>query len=272
MLSVSDDLVHVRRMSFNMTPKIAHGKLNYLRPYFIGDDAGPERYRYVIWIDIMGARGKLLRSVRTAAIPIMKLHVAALTAVEKNNRTPLELFPMIDGIYVVSEEVTPVKFFFSDVFRSMAAEFLAIELWERSVVRAAVAYGPVILGRESKAGAEILKKSTYSDSMLIGMPLVQAFLSETNAPPFGIYVHESARAFAPPNSKPFSQILWRWWLSDDDAGKVAAALPKELNAYYDYCSDFPTTSGYALDRIESHRKLAREYFSEFEESGSSPKG
>jgi len=52
----------------------------------------------------------------------------------------------------------PVKFFFSAVFRSMAAEFLAIELWERSVVRAAVAYGPVILGRECKAGAQILQE------------------------------------------------------------------------------------------------------------------
>jgi hypothetical protein len=51
-----------------------------------------------------------------------------------------------------------VKFFFSAVFRSMAAEFLAIELWERSVVRAAVAYGPVILGRECKAGAQILQE------------------------------------------------------------------------------------------------------------------
>jgi hypothetical protein len=54
-----------------------------------------------------------------------------------------------------------VKFFFSAVFRSMAAEFLAIELWERSVVRAAVAYGPVILGRECKAGAQILQETAW---------------------------------------------------------------------------------------------------------------
>jgi len=249
-------------------PGLAPSDLDYLRPYFMGENAGPECYRYVVWIDIMGARAKLLRSVRTAAIPIMKLHVAALTAVRKNKKTPLELFPMIDGIYIVSQEADPVRFFFSDVFRSMAAEFLAVELWERSVVRAAVAYGPVILGRECKAGAQILQESTYSDSMLIGMPLVQAFVSQTNAPPFEIYVHESARAFAPAGSKPLSHILWRWWLTDKPAGKLARALLKELDAYYDHCAAFPTTTGYAVDRIAAHRRLAHEYFAEFEQTQS----
>ena len=77
---------------------------------------------------------------------------------------------------------------------------------------------------------------------MLGIPLVQAFLAESGAPPFGIYVHESARSFAPPNQSPISHILWRWWLSDDTNKKLAAKLA-----------------------LAVHEELAREYFDEFDE-------
>lgn len=245
---------------------LSKGDLNYLRPYFNGEKAGPERYRYVIWIDIMGARSKMLRSVRTASIPIMKLHVAALTAIGKNRKQPIELFPMIDGLYVISEHLDPLRFFISDIFRSMAAEFIAIELWERSVVRGGLAYGPVILGRESRGGADILGDISYADSILIGMPLIQAYTSESNSPPFGLYVHESARAFAPPDCHPVTHILWRWWQTDDKAKKVASVMLQELDKFYDYCRTHTAGTFYEPERIQAHQKLAHEYFAEFGDS------
>jgi hypothetical protein len=82
----------------------------------------------------MGSQGKMLRNVRTAAIPLMKLHIAALAA-KKKTLGGIELFPVIDGIYVVSEHFSSIAFFLSDVFRSMAAEFLVLKNWERSVIR-----------------------------------------------------------------------------------------------------------------------------------------
>ena len=106
--------------------------LDYIRPFFLGEKAGPQRNRYVLWIDIMGAAAKIARNVRTASIPVMKLHVAALTAVKKNKGKPLELFPIIDGLYVTSEDLNPLMFFMSEVLRSMAAEFLMLGNWERS--------------------------------------------------------------------------------------------------------------------------------------------
>jgi hypothetical protein len=246
-------------------PGLKHTDLDFIRPLFIGGDAGPERYRYVLWIDIMGSQSKLLRNVRTASIPIMKLHVAALGAVKKNTGQAIALFPMIDGIYVVSEQLPPLMFFMSDVFRSMAAEFLTLKNWERSLVRGAFSFGPVILGSESKKGAEILQESDYANSILVGMPLVQAFVAERQSPPFGVYVHESARAFAPPNSKPFTHTLFRWWLTNEIAKKIAAALPKQLDEYFDWCRAHSMSMSYQLDRIDVHQKLAREYFETLEE-------
>lgn len=64
----------------------------------------------------------------------MKLHIAALAA-KKKTLGGIELFPVIDGIYVVSEHFSSIAFFLSDVFRSMAAEFLVLKNWERSVIR-----------------------------------------------------------------------------------------------------------------------------------------
>jgi len=67
---------------------MTRGELDHLRPYFIGAKAGPQRNRYVLWVDIMGSQGKMLRGLRTASIPLMKLHVAALEAQKKNTHKP----------------------------------------------------------------------------------------------------------------------------------------------------------------------------------------
>jgi hypothetical protein len=242
---------------------LSAGDLNYIRPFFMGDDGGPQRYRYVLWVDIMGSQGKMLRSVKTASIPLMKLHVAALSAIKKNTKEPIQLFPVIDGIYVVSEHLHSIAFFISDVFRSMAAEFIVLEQWERSVIRGAIAYGPVILGAESKKGSEILGESDYANSILLGMPLVQAYVAEKTAPPFGVLVHESARAFAPEGKRSISTILWRWWDTNADTKKIARALLSRLDDYYSWCKSHTISSSYPIERIEAHRSLAHEYFSEF---------
>jgi Spy/CpxP family protein refolding chaperone len=242
---------------------MSHGFLDYLRPYYFGDDSGPQKFRYVLWVDIMGSQGKMLRNVRTASIPLMKLHVAALKA-KKKTIGGLELFPVIDGIYVVSEHLGSIVFFISDVFRSMAAEFLVLKQWERSVIRGAIAFGPVILGEECKDGSQILKESNYANSILLGMPLVQAYAAEKDAPPFGVFVHESVRAFGQMGKQPVTVPLWRWWSKSEENMRVAAALLPSLQEYFAWCRKNPVASGYDPGRIDVHRVLAEEYLGEFE--------
>ena len=238
--------------------------LDRIRPYYFGDDSGSQKARYVLWIDIMGSQGKMLRNVRTAAIPLMKLHIAALAA-KKKTLGGIELFPVIDGIYVVSEHFSSIAFFLSDVFRSMAAEFLVLKEWERSVIRGAVAYGPVILGEECKGGSLFLKESDYANGILLGMPLVQAYTAERDAPPFGVFVHESVRAFGQLGQHSISTPLWRWWTKNTENSKIAAALLPCLRNYFDWSRSNPVTSGYPADRIDLHKLLAEEYLGEFKD-------
>jgi hypothetical protein len=247
------------------TPKIhglSPGTLDYLRPFYLGTQSGPQKSRYVLWVDIMGSQGKMLRNVRTASIPLMKLHVAALNA-KKKTIGDIDLFPVIDGIYVVSEHFSAIVFFISDVFRSMGAEFLVLKNWERSVIRGAVAYGPVIMGGECKEGAAILKESDYANSILLGMPLVQAYTAEKGAPPFGVSVHESVRAFGRLGKDPITVSLWRWWSKNPENMKIANALLSSLHSYYEWCRKNPTASGYPPERIDAHQAMADEYFGEF---------
>jgi len=247
---------------------MSHGFLDYLRPFYLGDDSGLQKFRYVLWVDIMGSQGKMMRNVRTASIPLMKLHVAALNA-KKKTLGGVDLFPVIDGIYVVSERFDSMGFFISDVFRSMAAEFLVLKQWERSVIRGAIAFGPVILGAECKGGAPILKESDYANSILLGMPLVQAFTAEKAAPPFGVIVHESVRAFGEMRTHPVTVPLWRWWGRNLENTRIASALLPSLRDYFAWCRKNPVTSGYAPDRIDAHQALAEEYLPELEDASGS---
>jgi hypothetical protein len=263
--NAEDQKTELRAKIHGMSP----GFLDYLRPYYLGDDSGPQKFRYVLWVDVMGSQGKMLRNVRTASIPLMKLHVAALNA-KKKTFGGVDLFPVIDGIYVVSEHLASIGFFISDVFRSMAAEFLVLKHWERSVIRGAIAYGPVILGEECKEGAPILKESNYANWILLGMPLVQAFTAEKAAPPFGVFVHESVRAFGRMGTHPVTVPLWRWWSKNPENMRIASALLSSLQDYFAWCRKNPVTTGYPPDRIDAHQALAEEYLREFENrSGSS---
>jgi hypothetical protein len=106
--------------------------------------------------------------------------------------------------------------------------------------------------------------SSFGNSILLGMPLVQAFLSEKEAPPFGVFIHESVRAFGQLWDRPVSIVLWRWWSKNEENTRIAAALHECLKSYFDWCRKNPTTSGYSPDRVQAHLALAEEYLGEFE--------
>jgi hypothetical protein len=91
--------------------------------------------------------------------------------------------------------------------------------------------------------------------------MIQALLSEPKAPPFGIFVHESARAFAPAHDRPFTRVWWSWF---DDARWVplATELKGELETYFDWCKARAAAIEYEQDRIEHHRIMAQQYLVE----------
>src|SRR4051812_13904316 len=54
-------------------------------------------YRYVFWLDLMGAKNVMKLSLPRAARSVMKIHAAALLA--KSNHHELEINPVMDGVY-----------------------------------------------------------------------------------------------------------------------------------------------------------------------------
>jgi hypothetical protein len=100
--------------------------------------------------------------------------------------------------------------------------------------------------------------TTYKTSILLGMPMAQAHQCERLAPPFGLFVHESARPFSPPGTIPLRYVWWKW-----DHGKSQAiwnALKTKLAEHLDWCSKRPTLLLYDLERIKVHKALVDEYF------------
>ncbi len=241
-------------------PGLSLSEVRHHRPFYDVRKASAPILRYVLWIDLMGSRNMMLRSVARAAIPLMKLHVAALEA-RKSIADEVELYPMIDGLYAISRSFSPIRRFVGLTFQRLVAEFLTSDNKERFAVRGGLAYGPVLRGADSMNGApEALVEPHYWNAILIGIPLAQAYRAEKKAPPFGVYIDESARAFAPPKAKPIPLILWRWWEGNEKSENFISALTSEIEEYFEWCMGHTADTGYRPKRIEAHRKLGHEYF------------
>jgi len=83
--------------------------------------------------------------------------------------------------------------------------------------------------------------------------MVQAHLSERDAPPFGLFVNESARGFAPNGTDPLHWICWKWKTEDQSA--TWDILKDRLIAHLLCCKARAQAILYSLDRIEAHEKM-----------------
>lgn len=223
----------------------------------------PPRQAYVCWLDVMGAANAMLRSVRTAANFVCKIHDVALTEFPSYQDQQLELYPVIDGIYVVSNRQAPLRYFLSAILRRLAETFLQETTpWFRFMVRGSIAYGPLVAGSDigRNASYALDENQHYKNSILLGIPLAQAYRGERKAPPFGIYIDESARAFCGPDERCFTFIWWDWYTQARpplDAQKMHAALQE----HFQWCKKYTETIGYEPERIDYHARLADdEYF------------
>lgn len=218
--------------------------------------ASPE---YVVWIDIMGTQASMSRSIKATANFIFKLHAAALTA----PRDQVRLYPVMDGLYAASPRKTNVLNFVRSVFQQVAEEFTqTVDLNHRFMIRGGLAFGPVIHGANvpEQASPVLNENQEYRQAILLGMPMVQAHLSESSAPPFGIAVHESARAFAPNRQEPLHAIWWKWRNADNQA--QWDALREAVDAHLTWCEARSLAIGYPPERLAAHRKMATQFFVE----------
>lgn len=212
---------------------------------------------YIAWVDVMGTQASMSRSVAISANFIFKLHTAALQAPNQN----VTLYPVMDGFYASSTDKGDILDFLRNVFQEVAAEFNREQVEQhRFIVKGALAFGPVIHGSNVPAAASqtINNFPAYRNSLLLGLPMVQAHISEKLAPPFGIFVHESARSFAPPNQTPLHNVWWKWNIPNNQ--DTWNALNQSLLTHFKWCAERAGDLEYAPDRIEVHNTMVKQYF------------
>ncbi len=213
---------------------------------------------YVAWVDVMGTQSSMSRSISATANFIFKLHIAALQAATPNIR----LYPVMDGFYVACRERNAMLDFLRGVFKAVADEFNAeTESHHRFCIRGGLAFGPVIHGRDcGPCALELQSNPAHRDKILLGMPMVQAHLAERGAPPFGVFVHESARVFAPVGIEPLHWVWWKWGTGSASAQATWATLKSQLSDHLDWCEKRSQTIEYLTERIQAHKNMVTQYF------------
>lgn len=212
---------------------------------------------YVAWADVGGIQGIMSRSLPISANFVFKLHIVALEAPRNN----VELYPVMDGIYAVSSDQAAMVAFLEYLFVHLADLFVSTpDSHHRFLVKGALAFGPIIHGSSlpNQASNTLDQNAAYRGAILLGIPMIQAHLGERNAPPFGLFVHESARAFAPANQTPLKMAWWTWF-RPNHWQTLAQELRQELDNYFTWCLGRAQAIGYEAQRIEAHRKLAHQY-------------
>lgn len=213
---------------------------------------------YVAWIDVMGIQSSMSRSLNVSGNFIFKLHIAALQAPHAN----VNLYPIMDGLYATSVTQQDMLTFLRDLFTSIADEFIDAARPEfRFIVRGAIAYGPVIHGNSVPANIsysqEFQNNQLYKDAILLGLPMIQANQSEKNAPPFGLFVHESARSFSPQNQAPLHHVWWKWGTQQNQAW---TGLKQALPLHFAWCKQHSSEILYDPVRIAVHEEMSTQYF------------
>lgn len=236
-------------------------------PYFDMRNAEPSN-EYVCWLDIMGTKNKMLTSVKQSSIFIFKFHVAileAIQALEPIRATKIIAYPVMDGVYLTSPEKDIILDVISKIFFSMAHQFTNANIfYHLYMIKGAIAYGPIYHGRNIANDASyIFENSTnavnYKQSILLGMPMVLACQGEKDAPPFGLFVDESARNS--PCPIPFKWYRWdsNYAISSSFAG-IKNAFIEKVDKYYDCCTKCSASINYPLEKIQEHKALFNMYF------------
>ncbi|VUX16807.1 Uncharacterised protein [Faecalibacterium prausnitzii] len=236
---------------------------------YVNDSAFPDaQNEYVCWIDIMGTKRQMEHSVNTCGIFMTKFHAAILEAVQEKGFTKdraIETYPVMDGVYITSKTRKNLEIALVHIFSGLGRLFNSTtDFHHQFLVKAAIAYGPVIHGEDigDVVNRAIANNPSYKNSLLIGLPMIQAITGEQNAPPFGVFIHESARTFHPKDEEAFSFKWWKWFLYDKTtwSQKQTQELRKAIMAYFKSCKEQSLVLDYPVERIAIHQEATKEYF------------
>ncbi len=152
-----------------------------------------------------------------------------------------------------------IEQFSRQVMESMYRVFTATKNpMHQFFVRGAIAFGQVAEGSQLVKGlGEGSTATRFVERVVLGPPVSNAYASESNASPFGVIVHESARAG-------FKHMLFQWWnvgsAKASEKKRMCDEANEEILKYLDWCEEHPILSGLKTDQIHRYRTLTKEFF------------
>lgn len=215
-------------------------------PYFHPDHLPESKLQYIAWIDLMGTTHMMEYSFENAATNICKLH---LFIAQQENYDKFDIYPMNDGVYIVSESYQPLYRLLTNVFSDYAKVVMSNvnrdkwDIMRLPVLRAAIAYGHLYHPKDIEESA--LADYRYTSSILLGEPMAVAHRKESEASPFGIIADESVHE---------TDGDIEWW-EDDNIARLLFIIFEE---YVKICSESPEMK-YSDKAKERHLAKAREY-------------
>lgn len=246
--------------------------------YFDSRHLPNPRGEFIAWCDGMGTGQCLTRSLHQAANSVFKLHSAF--SIARRNLTTVRCYPVIDGVYVTSPTRREMQEVLKLAFSELAIEFInRPRIKNMHMMRAGLAFGPTLHGADTDDEAffgldrggylttrEVFESSDLDDvrrHVLLSPAMVLAYSAERKAPPFGIFVDDSAKSYPQLVENAgggFQSSLYQWWTGDEAAREIAGKLYEQIRFYLSKSETHSVGLQYSRERIERHTLLAEEYF------------
>lgn len=227
---------------------------------------------YVCWLDLMGAGHIMSTSVQKSANFLARLHMAVEIA-RKSCSHDVRLLPINDGIFIVSPKKGELMTVVRHTLILLAARFIGTPRpHDRCLMKGGIAFGPVYTGDQLISGIKMRRlreNPEFLERVLFGPPVIQAYRSEPAAPPYGIAIHESARAFASQGESPFQMTHWLWWQGNDEAKPVPNTPPlaalrdclaADLDKHFDWLERSLLYQGLTKEKITQWRQMSQQHF------------
>jgi hypothetical protein len=248
------------------------------RLYFDARCLPSPQCEYVLWCDAMGTARNLTRSFRSAAKSIFNIQAAFAIAIAKADGA--RCYPMMDGVYVTCRTHETMVKILRIAFYELGMDFRqGLGTEQKYMVRAGLAFGPTLHGgdldekafygllpngmRKSRDDYEATQMPRIRGQILLSPAMVQAYNAERRAPPFGIFVDDTAKLLPQAfDTLGFPGNLHRWWRGDERAEALAVHLYDQIEFYFEKAELDSVGMGYDLESINRHRVLAKEYFRE----------
>lgn len=177
--------------------------------------------KYTAWVDMMGIRSRMLKSIVQASTMILRMHGCISELVNKSDGC--EFYPVMDGCYIVSDDLNLILTTLSQIHRKFLGEVYETKTY-LIMLRSSVAYGEMLLLENLPESSDFLKrvnKNPKLNHLLFGKALVQAYGNEKGAIPFGIVLDDNVSV----NNSSFVQVdskrYYKWFDGIEDILKNA---------------------------------------------------